>query len=120
METIAAVWEQLIDNETAEQLAEQVQQEDLQVLVVKEEINKFPTKEKISKGTELKQLQDKARTLHYQESMHNKETVEKEAKAERVTGLLHLVQKKINEFTQALANTSLKHPSAGRVQELEQ
>ena len=52
--------------------------------------------------------------------MHNKETTEKQAKAKRVTGLIHHVQKRIHELTQAVANESLEHPSSDQVQELEQ
>ena len=47
--------------------------------MVKEDIKKLPTKEKITKGVELKQLQDKARTLRDQENMHNKEMTEKKS-----------------------------------------
>ena len=56
--------------------------------MVKAEIKKLPTKEKIAKGTELKQLKDKARTLREQENMHNKEMTEKQAEAERATGII--------------------------------
>ena len=87
---------------------------------MKTKIKKLPTKEKIAKGVELKQLQDKARTLCDQENMCNKESTEKQAEAERVTGLIQPVQQQINEFTQALANTLLEHPSTDIVQELEQ
>ena len=55
-------------------------------------IKKLPTKDKIPKGVELKQLQDKARTLHEQENMRNQETTEKPAEAERVTRLFQLGQ----------------------------
>ena len=51
--------------------------------------------------------------------MRNKEMTEKQAEAKRVTRLIQLVQHRINEFTQELANTSLEHPSSDRVQELE-
>ena len=54
MEAIVVAWEQLIDDETIEQLAEWVRKEYLQVLVVKLEIKNIPTKEKIAKGVELK------------------------------------------------------------------
>ena len=85
-------WEHLIDDEIAKQLAKKAWKADLQVLVVKVEIKKFPTNEKITKGAELKKLQDKARTLHDQEIMHNKETTEKQAEDERVTGIIHPIQ----------------------------
>ena len=52
--------------------------------------------------------------------MHNKETTEKQAEAERVTELILPIQQRIHKFMQALANTSLEHPSSDRVQELEQ
>ena len=51
---IATTWEQLINDETAEQLDKQARQEYLQVLAVKAEIKKLPTNEKITKGIELK------------------------------------------------------------------
>ena len=76
MEAVAATWEQLIDDETAEQLAKQARQADLQILEMKAEIKKLPTKEKIARGTKLKNLFDKVRVLHDQEKIHNKETTE--------------------------------------------
>ena len=69
-------WEQLINDETTEQLTEQERQVDIQILALKSKIKKLPMKEKISMGTELKRLLDKARTLCDQEIMHNKETAE--------------------------------------------
>ena len=51
--------------------------------------------------------------------MHNDDTIEKQAKAERVTRLIHPIQQRIHELMQAGANESLEHPSSNRVQELE-
>ena len=76
MEAVAATWEQLIDDEVVEKLATQVWQVDLQILALKAEIKKIPMKEKIARGTELKKLLDKARTLCDQESMCNKKKTE--------------------------------------------
>ena len=53
----------IIDDETAEQLAEQVWQADLQILALKAKIKKLPMKEKIARGTKLKEILNKARTL---------------------------------------------------------
>ena len=58
------------------QLVKQAQKVDLQILALKAKIKKLPMKEKITRGTELKELLDKERTLHDQESMHNKEMIE--------------------------------------------
>ena len=52
--------------------------------------------------------------------MRNQEMAEKQAEAERVTGLIQPVQQRIHELTQVVANASLEHPSSDRVQELEQ
>ena len=60
-------------------------------MAVRASIKKLPTKEKIAKGVELKKLQDKAITLHEQENMRNQEMIEKQAKAERVTRIIHHV-----------------------------
>ena len=63
VETIATVWEKLIEDETADQLAKQAQKEEQQVVAVKAEIKKLQVKENISKGAELKQLQAQVRTI---------------------------------------------------------
>ena len=104
----------------AEQLVEQAWKADLKILALKAKNKKLPMKEKIARGTDLKELLDKARTLHDHEIMRNKETVEQQVKAERITKLIQPVQQRIHEFTHALSSTSLKHPSNSSVQELEQ
>ena len=52
--------------------------------------------------------------------MRKKEMDEKHAEVEWMKCLIHPIQQRIYEFTQALANTSLYHPSSDRVHELEQ
>ena len=63
VETIATSWEQLIDDAMVKQLAKQAWQADLKILALKAEIKKLPMKEKIARGTKLKELLNKARTL---------------------------------------------------------
>ena len=91
MEEVAATWEQLIDDETVEQLVEQVRQADLQILEMNTDIKKLPTKEKIAMGTELKEFLDKARTIHDLEIICNKEIAEQQVEDERIKELIQLV-----------------------------
>ena len=70
---VSAVWELFLKYEAMEKIKEDAWKDDLKISAVKEYMKTMPMKEKITRGTELKEILDKARTLHDQESMCNKE-----------------------------------------------
>ena len=99
IEAVSTTWEFILEDEVVEKIKEDAWKTNLNITTVKEDMKKLSIKERITKVVELKQLQQEVKTLCKQEQKRNDEMTKHQSEAERVIGIIHPIQQKLQFIT---------------------